>query len=83
MDKISSKNVIRLVFDGRSAFEPLVSNLTVECHAAVNILGADTKNIDGLAFGQMLLQLPEDDVACERIKKYLDERNVIYEEVQE
>lgn len=81
VSEISSENVIRIVFDGQNAFEPVISNLTVECHAAVNILGADTKNIDGRAFGQMLLQLPTDEASVQRIKNYLDSREITYEEV--
>ena len=37
----------------------------------MNILMADTKNIEGRAYGQMLLQLPEDEAAAERIRDYL------------
>ncbi len=83
VSEIDSKNIIRIVFDGQSAFEPVISNLTTECHTAVNILGADTKNIGGKAFGQMILQLPDDEVSVNRIKKYLDERKIVYEEVEE
>ena len=72
---------IRIVFDGNSAFEPVISNLSLECHTAVNILGADTKNIDGRAYGQMLLQLPDDPTAQKRITNYLDSINIGYEEV--
>ncbi len=73
--------VIRLVFDGQSAFEPIVSNIALECHTAVNILGADTKNIGGKAYGQILLQLPDDDGSAMRIRNYLNGRGVNYEEV--
>ena len=52
VEQMVSGKVIRIAFDGQSAFEPLISNLTMECRTAVNILGADTKNIDGKAFGQ-------------------------------
>ena len=74
---------IRLVFDGQSSFEPVVANICLECRAAVNIMGADTKDIGGKAFGQMLLQLPEDESAAGRIIKYLDSKNYKYEEVAE
>lgn len=80
---IISNNVIRIVFDGQSAFEPFISNLTIECHTAVNILGADTKNIDGKAYGQMLLQLPGDESSVKRIYEYLSGRNIPFEEVKE
>ena len=81
VDSIVSDRVIRIVFDGQSSFEPIISNLTVECRTAVNILGADTKNIDGKAFGQMLLQLPDDDSAAERVAAFLKKRGIPFEEV--
>lgn len=71
---------MRIVFDGMSSFEPVISNMTLECRTPVNILFADTKNIDGKAFGHMILQLPEDAAAVERIKAYLESRGIVYKE---
>ena len=71
---------LRLVFDGTSAFEPIISGLSRNCGTDVNILGANTKNIDGVAYGQMLIQLPEDAAATANIKDYLDQKNVKYKE---
>ncbi len=82
VDEMRGERKVRIVFDGNSAFEPVISNLSLECHTAVNILGADTKNIDGRAYGQMLLQLPDDLTAQQRAMKYLESRNIRYEEVQ-
>ena len=73
--------IIRLVFDGGSSFEPVVANICLECRAAVNIMGADTKDIGGKAFGQILLQLPEDEGTQKRILGYLNSRGLTYEEV--
>ncbi len=81
--EVNGKTVLRLVFDGQSSFEPIISNLSLECRTAVNILGADTKNIGGKAYGQMLLQLPDDEGAVTRIRAYLDSRHLNYEEVGE
>lgn len=77
---LTGRRCLRIVFDGNSSFEPIISNMTLECHAVVNILFADTKNIDGKAFGQMVLQLPEDDAAIDRIKAYLESKNILYKE---
>ena len=82
VEEMRGERKIRIVFDGNSAFEPVISNLSLECRTAVNILGADTKNIDGRAYGQMLLQLPDDPTAQQRIVNYLDSRNISYEEVK-
>lgn len=76
-----SERIIRIVFDGQESSEPVISNLSLECHTAVNIMGADTKNIGGKAYGQMLLQLPDDESSVTRIMKYLTDRDIKFEEV--
>lgn len=81
VSSIENGPIIRLVFDGQSAFEPIISNLSLECHAAVNILGANTKNIDGKAIGEMLIQLPEEVDTIKRIFAYFDRVKIHYEEV--
>lgn len=80
VEHFAGSKCIRIVFDGNSAFEPIISNMTLECRAAVNILGADTKNINGRAFGQMLLQLPENEMSAARIRAYLDSKRIHYKE---
>jgi D-methionine transport system ATP-binding protein len=54
--------------------------MTLECRAVVNILYANTKAIDGKAYGEMLLQLPDDDISIKRILAYLDDRGIFYKE---
>ncbi len=71
---------LRLVFDGTSAFEPIISSLSRECDTNVNILGANTKNIEGVAYGQMLIQLPEDEETSAKIKAFLESKKVKYKE---
>ena len=62
------------------AHRPIISGLSRNCGTDVNILGANTKNIDGVAYGQMLIQLPEDAATTAKIKDYLDQKNVKYKE---
>ena len=80
VDEITAGKKLRIIFDGRSAFEPIISNLTLECHTPVNILGADTKDIGGKAIGQMVIQLPNDKSATQRIINYLNSRKITFEE---
>ena len=77
----TGKRYCRIVFDGNSSFEPVVSNMVLECKAPVNIMFADTKNIAGKAYGQKILQLPEDERAAKRALAYLETQNVHAEEV--
>ena len=80
-DKLATgRHYCRIVFDGNSSFEPVVSNMVLECKAPVNIMFADTKDIDGKAYGQMILQLPEDERAARRALAYLETQNVHVEE---
>ena len=52
--------VVRVAFNGGTSYQPLIASLAIDCGVKANILGADTRNIDGRAFGTMLLGLPED-----------------------
>jgi D-methionine transport system ATP-binding protein len=71
----------RIVFDGNSSFEPVVADMVLRFRKTVNIIFADTKNIGGSAFGQMVLQLPEDDVAADKMMEYLTAKGLAVEEV--
>lgn len=68
------------MFEGQSAFEPVISSLTLECNEMVNILGANTENIGGRAYGQMLIELPENKESVQKIKNYLDKNRITFEE---
>ncbi len=72
----------RIIFDGRTSFEPVIANMVLECKTPVNILFADTKDIDGKAFGQMVIQLPNDELGRKRILNYLSINQIPYEEVK-
>ena len=52
------KEAIRLVFDGESVDEPILSNFILKTGMAVNILSADVKQISGKRYGQMMLEMP-------------------------
>ncbi len=80
-EKPISKRCMRIVFDGNSSFEPVIANMVLECRAPVNIMYADTKNIDGKAFGQMVVQLPEDEALAQKMFAYVRERGLSAEEV--
>lgn len=80
-DHFTSKRCCRIVFDGSSAFEPVIANMVLEFRQAVNIIFANTKNIDGKAFGQIVIQLPEDELTAEKMITYLRNRGLTVEEV--
>ena len=71
---------LRLAFDGTKTDQPIVANMVLRCGEAVNILAADTKVIDGKTFGQMIIRLPDDEEAAQKMLEYLDEEQVSYTE---
>ena len=81
--EMSGKRCIRIVFTENSSFEPVIANMVLECKAPVNILLADTKDIGGIAHGQMILQLPEDEMAANKMIHYLQERKLEVEELRD
>lgn len=76
-----TKHCIRIVFTENSSYEPVISNMVIKYQTPVNILKADTKNVGGIAHGEMILGLPEDKVVAEKMKEYLVERGLEVEEV--
>ena len=78
-----SARVIRVAFNGGTAYQPLIASLAIDCGVKVNILGADTRNIDGKAFGTMLLGLPDDPNEAAKALSYIrSQPNVTAEEVE-
>lgn len=81
IDFFEGADKLRIIFDGRTSFEPVIANMVLECRTPVNILFADTKDIYGKAFGQMIIQLPDDESGKKRIYAYLETNKIPYEEV--
>ena len=75
------ERLIRIVFEGNASSEPIIADLVMECRVSVNIMYADTRDVGGKAFGQMVLQLPEDKLQQEKIIYYLQSRKLRVEEV--
>jgi D-methionine transport system ATP-binding protein len=72
--------VVRVAFNGGTSYQPLIATLAIECGVKANILGADTRNIDGRAFGTMLLGLPEE--GAEKALAYIRaQKDITVEEV--
>jgi D-methionine transport system ATP-binding protein len=69
---------LRIVFNGEASTLPVISNLVLECQVPVNILFADTKDFDGKAYGQMIIQLPDDERKSERVLTYLKNKKISF-----
>ena len=82
IDRLPASRVIRIAFNGGSSYEPLIASLAIDCGVKVNILGADTRNIEGKAFGTMLLGLPENEAEAMKAMAYIQgQPDITVEEV--
>ena len=80
---LAGTHAVRVAFNGGTAYQPLIASLAIDCGVKVNILGADTRNIDGKAFGTMLLGLPDDPNEAAKALSYIrSQPNVTAEEVE-
>ncbi len=78
-EAINGGKKIRIVFDGEESSKPVIANLILECRIPVNIMYASTKDIDGKAYGQMIIEVESDFI--DKVISYLDEIGIKHEEV--
>lgn len=81
LQEMKGKRLVRVTFQEKSSFEPVIANLVLTYRTPVNILYADTKNINGQAQGEMILQLPEIEEVANKMIQYLRDINMGVEEV--
>lgn len=74
---------IRIVFNTQSSFEPVIANMILHFHTPVNILRADTKDVGGVARGEMILGLPEGEQMQSDMIDYIRARGLDVEVLQE
>ena len=83
LEMLPEGRVIRVAFNGGTAYQPLIASLAIDCGVVVNILGADTRNIDGKAFGSMLLGLPDSELEAAKALAYIaSQKDITVEEVR-
>ncbi len=81
--EMHGKRCIRIVFSENSSFEPVISNMVLAFKTPANILYANTRNIDGVAKGEMVLQLPEDEQTAEKMIAWLRNAKLGVEELED
>ena len=76
-------HVARIAFNGNASADPIIASVAMDLGMKVSILGAATRNVDGKAFGTMLVSLPDDEAQKKIIMDYLNAIDgVAAEEVQ-
>lgn len=80
-ESLPAGRVVRIVFAGSSSLEPLVGSMILDCGKAPSILYSDIRNMDGATYGQMVMQLPDDEQACARIRAFAAAHGLSLEEI--
>lgn len=74
--------VVKVSFEGQSSAEPLLANMISLYGAPVNIMGADTCVKNGIVHGEMLVQLPKEELTALKMMQYFTDHTIPYEEVE-
>ena len=83
IQQMKGRHCIRIVFKENSSYEPVIGNMTLQFKTPVNILYANTQDLNGTAAGEMILQLPEDGETAEKMVAYLKGKNLYVGEVEQ
>ena len=80
-EEIPPQSAIRIVFDGESAEQPIISKLVKDLGLDVNILSADVRQLNQKAYGQMMIARPDDPFEVQEMVEYLRGLGMTVEEV--
>lgn len=80
INPLKEKRYLRLVFDG-TVDEPIISNLILSCCCELNILSSNVKTFENRVYGQMIIQIPNEETIFKKITTFLNNKNIQVEEV--
>ncbi len=81
ISEMKGERCVRIVFSVNSSFEPVIGNMVLAFKTPVNILYANTRDVNGVARGEMVLQLPEDEATGRKMIAYLKSAKLTVEEL--
>ena len=69
-----------VIFNGEDTQKPVISEMILACRVPVNVLFADTKSVEGAAYGHMILELPNDEHDAEKVVSWLKNSGLTWKE---
>ncbi len=76
----NEQKLIKVMFDGQVDL-PIITGIVQDCNILISVLYAESKQIGGKTYGQTIFELPYYDEDVEKLKAYLTEKGVKFEEV--
>ena len=80
LDPTTGGRKLRLIFNGEDTQKPVISEMILACRVPVNVLFADTKSVEGAAYGHMILELPNDEHDAEKVVSWLKNSGLMWKE---
>ena len=80
LDATTGGRKLRLIFNGENTQNPVISEMILACRVPINVLFADTKSIEGAAYGHMILELPNDEHEAEKVVSWLQHSGLTWKE---
>ena len=80
LDATTGGRKLRLIFNGENTQNPVISEMILACRVPINVLFADTKSIEGAAYGHMILELPNDAHEAEKVVSWLQHSGLTWKE---
>ena len=81
-NRIFQYSILRLLSfkEVKNQTEFFLSQMILDCQCPVNILYADTKELDGRTYGQMMIELPAGERETEKIIAWLKNSQIDWQE---
>lgn len=70
---------LRLVFDG-NVMDPVISTMILQTKVLANIINANVRTVDGKTYGEMMLQIPNDEASIAKVKNFLSSNEVTFQQ---
>jgi D-methionine transport system ATP-binding protein len=74
-----NRKLLRLIFKGKEAKEPIISHMMKNFHVEANILQGWIDNLQTVTIGTLIIELIGDQDNIQRALAYLTDRSVHYE----
>ena len=80
LDPTTGGRKLRLIFNGEDTQKPVISEMILACRVPVNVLFADTKSVEGAAYGHLHLEQPNDEHDAEKVVSWLKNSGLTWKE---
>lgn len=79
INRQTGNTLLKLKFDG-NVLEPVIANMILKTKVQVNFIEANIKSKNAKISGEMILQLPDDEIAIAKVKNYLTMEHITFQD---